>query len=450
MEERETFMKRMIFGLLAAVLLAVVPVALADMPAVTGMMELDYAEHFTLAYCEGGYQLITVLDNQGGESRFLTVPEGAQVPENLDSDVAVLKLPLSGLLVSSNPATSLINAAGALDAVALTTTQREDWCIPEVQQAMDDGALAYVGEYDALDFEVLAAKQPPLAVFSSMLLSVPDVAQKLTELGIPYLLDASNYEGHPLARVEWVRLFGALLGCQEQADAVYAVQKEQVEALPDDETGKTVAVFSHGCAIRLTLAALQGIPLEELGRTPTGSNTAVSLLRAEGADIEVVYRDDARHLTDPACTRGLTLKKRANGLEPGLYFEPLPPELTEFPAACAGRTPDLPAGAAVLTGDLNGTPVGAVAFDDVREAAEGCGWIPLLAVAAPWRRRGYGVQFIGQAVMHYRPLGRDRLRLPAPETEAAERFCREFGFSPADDGRAWEKDIGYDPEFLVT
>ena len=239
----------------------------------------------------------------------------------------------------------------------------------------------------------------------------------------------------------------------EGAETPQAVQARMLAAVREiaaANDGRTVAVFSHGCAIRLTLAALQGIPLEELGRTPTGSNTAVSLLRAEGADIEVVYRDDARHLTDPACTRGLTLKKRANGLEPGLYFEPLPPELTEFPAACAGRTPDLPAGAAVLTGYLNGTPVGSVAFDEGREAAEGCGWIPLLAVAAPWRRRGYGVQFIGQAVMHYRPLGRDRLRLPAPETEAAERFCREFGFSPADDGQAWEKDIGYDPEFLGT
>lgn len=236
----------------------------------------------------------------------------------------------------------------------------------------------------------------------------------------------------------------------EMPQAVQARMLAAVREIAAANDGRTVAVFSHGCAIRLTLAALQGIPLEELGRTPTGSNTAVSLLRAEGADIEVVYRDDARHLTDPACTRGLTLKKRANGLEPGLYFEPLPPELTEFPAACAGRTPDLPAGAAVLTGYLNGTPVGAVAFDEGREAAEGCGWIPLLAVAEPWRRRGYGVQLIGQAVMHYRPLGRDRLRLPAPETEAAERFCREFGFSPADDGRAWEKDIGYDPEFLGT
>ena len=236
-------MRRWIFCLLAALMAAVAPAAMADMPAVTGTMALDYAEHFTLAYCEGGYQLITVLDNQGGETRFLTVPEGAQAPENLDDDVTVLKLPLRGLLVSSNPVISLINAAGALDAVALTTTAREDFCIPEAQQAMDAGALAYVGEYDAMDYEVLAAEQPPLAVFSAMLLSAPDVAQKLTELGIPTLLDASSYEGHPLARVEWVRLFGALLGCQEQADAVYAAQKEQVEALPQDATGKTVAVF---------------------------------------------------------------------------------------------------------------------------------------------------------------------------------------------------------------
>ena len=69
-------------------------------------------------------------------------------------------------------------------------------------------------------------------------------------------------------------------------------------------------------------------------------------------------------------------------------------------------------------------------------------------MAEPWRRRGYGVQLIGQAVMHYRPMGRDRLRLPTPETEAAAGFYREFGFSPAADGTAWEKFIGYDPEFL--
>ena len=164
----------------------------------------------------------------------------------------------------------------------------------------------------------------------------------------------------------------------------------------------------------------------------------------------MVWRDDASHLTDPAFTQGCTVKQRANGLEPGLYFRPLAREQAEFPAAWAGTSGALSAGAPVLAGYLDGTPVGALAFDDGREAERGCGWIPLLAVAEPWRRRGYGVQLIGQAVMHYRPMGRDRLRLPTPETEAAAGFYREFGFSPAADGPAWEKFIGYDPEFLGT
>ena len=238
----------------------------------------------------------------------------------------------------------------------------------------------------------------------------------------------------------------------EGAETPQAVQTRLLAAVRDiaaANDGKT-AVFSHGCAIRLLLAALQGIPLEELGKTPTGSNTAVSLLRAEGARIQVVWRDDASHLTDPAFTQGCTVKQRANGLEPGLYFRPLAREQAEFPAAWAGTSGALSAGAPVLAGYLDGTPVGAVAFDDGRESERGCGWIPLLAVAEPWRRRGYGVQLIGQAVMHYRPMGRDRLRLPTPETEAAAGFYREFGFSPAADGPAWEKFIGYDPEFLGT
>ena len=44
-----------------------------------------------------------------------------------------------------------------------------------------------------------------------MLTSVPDVAEKLKELGINYILDQSTYEDHPLGRVEWAKLYAALV-----------------------------------------------------------------------------------------------------------------------------------------------------------------------------------------------------------------------------------------------
>ena len=240
-------MKKFLYVLLASCLLLIaasgVGTALAEMPAVEGSMALDYAQHFSLDYLEGGYQLITVLDNKGAAVRFLTVPEGAQAPADLDEDVTVLQLPLSGLLISSTPATSLINAIGALDKIAMTTTEYDTWYIDEVKAAMDAGSLTYIGSYKEPDFEQLAAAQPPFAVFSAMLLSAPDVAEKLTELGIPYMLDESTYESHPLARVEWVKLYGALLGKPEEAEAVYTAQKKMVESLDSQKSGKKVAMF---------------------------------------------------------------------------------------------------------------------------------------------------------------------------------------------------------------
>ena len=206
--------------------------------SITGSMELEYATQFSVDYCEGGYALITNSDG----ARFLTVPEGAAVPEVLDEDIVVLQLPLSNLLISSTPVTSLINAIGALDAVSMTTQDYDGWYIDDVKAAMDAGTLTYIGSYKEPDFEVLAANPPPFSVFSTMLDSVPDVADKLKELGIPFMRDTSTYETHPLGRMEWIKLYGLLLGKEAEAQAHFDAQKALIEGIGDQSTGKTVMV----------------------------------------------------------------------------------------------------------------------------------------------------------------------------------------------------------------
>ena len=217
-----------------------------------------------------------------------------------------------------------------------------------------------------------------------------------------------------------------------------------------ENEGRTVAVFSHGYVIRLVLANLQGISLGDTGeRMPTGDNTAVSLLEWDGDVLRVIRQNDNSHLMTPEYLAGEKVRRRANGLEPGLYF--LPPRLPEQGELLEGLLADAwedagtrpaPEAGPALVGYLGEEPVGLVRFGPAE------GGIGLVWVRRDCRRRGLGVQLIGQAVYHWRPLGADRLRVSLPAGCAAERFFTDCGFAPAGEGGTlWEKDIGFDPAF---
>ena len=92
--------------------------------------------------------------------------------------------------------------------------------------------------------------------------------------------------------------------------------------------GQTVAIFSHGAAMRIVLGTLQGLSLLEIGDTPFGDNTSVARLEAEGDDIRVLYRDDNSHLVQAGLS---TLAKqkwwRQKGVqEMGQLYAPLTEE----------------------------------------------------------------------------------------------------------------------------
>jgi len=239
---------------------------------------------------------------------------------------------------------------------------------------------------------------------------------------------------------------------------------QAVRKIGAENDGKTVAVFSHGYAIRLLLARLQGCTLEETGATPHGDNTAVSLLQMEGERLRVLFRDDNSHLQTPEFLAQETARKRPNALEPGLYFEPLRlPEQGELfarLAASARADAGVPApfdraraladaaDRPTLGGYLRGEPVGLVQFG----RADGRpGRITLACIRQDCRSRGFGVQLIGQAAYHWRPLGAGRLWVALPASCGAERFFQDYGFLPAGQdkrGRTLlEKDIRFDPAF---
>ena len=210
------------------------------LPAVTGHMELSYAEQFSVDYLSGGGALLTV----GGDDRYLILPEGAPAPSGLDPSVILLRRPVRNLYLASSSAADLFLRLDALGFVRLTATTRANWRLPELRAALDGGDILYAGKYSAPDFELLLSEDCGLALENTMIYHRPEVKEQLETLGIPVLVERSSYEPHPLGRVEWIKVYGLLTGREAEAERFFDRQVRQLSGLEDyPDTGKTVAFF---------------------------------------------------------------------------------------------------------------------------------------------------------------------------------------------------------------
>ncbi len=208
----------------------------------TGSCPLDYAQQFTAECYEGGYILLSV---PASEEQFLVVPESAAVPEDVPEGVTVLQQPVQNIYLVSTSVMDLFIHLDALDSIAMSGTRAEGWYLDEAKDAMQNGGIAYAGKYSAPDYEQILAANCGLAIENTMILHTPEVKEQLERFGIPVLVERSSYESSPLARMEWIKFYGILLGKREQAEQVFARQAERIAPLLDQPaTGKTCAFFS--------------------------------------------------------------------------------------------------------------------------------------------------------------------------------------------------------------
>jgi len=214
-----------------------------------------------------------------------------------------------------------------------------------------------------------------------------------------------------------------------------------VTAIAAENEGKTIAIVSHGYAIRLLLARLQGYPPERMGESPTGQNTAVSLLEVEEGKMTVLFRDDISHLQTPEYLAGDKVRRKSDPLEPGLWFQPPEGDEAEALAAACGIT--VQENCRTLIGWSWDTPVGVV------QLGPDIGRISMMCILPQYRGRGFGGQLIGQAVQWARANGGETLSADLGAYETAGPFFRDYGFRPEREGsRLFIKDIRFLPEYL--
>ena len=250
--------------------------------------------------------------------------------------------------------------------------------------------------------------------------------------------------------------------------------------------GQTVAAFSHGTAIRCLQAAVRGLGPGEMDGLGHSDNTGVTCLEVgEDGSCRLVFENDSTHLPEEISTlaRQKWWKSKESSLaDANLWFRPLDLEKEEdIYLSARGEAwrdihgPDIPFDGAAFLADarrcweqdrqktvmaamLGDSLAGLLQLDLDRWAEEGVGYIPFVYMTPAYRKKGLGVQLIGQAVSTCRPLGRDRLRLRcAPDNGVAQRFYQKYGFTKVGETAGsggvpldlLEKYIGFEPRYEV-
>lgn len=261
-----------------------------------------------------------------------------------------------------------------------------------------------------------------------------------------------------------------------------ALQKRVLDAfrrIVRAHPGQTIVCVSHGVAIRTAMTAFYGHSLQQLNGLLPSDNTGVSCVEVEAGVPRVRFYADGSHLGEQLSTLGKQSwwkeQEAATPVEDqNVWYRPWDPvrerELyfqyrqeawvsvhgpeIPFPGDrfyAVARDASVGNEAAVMVAMVGDEIAGLLQMDLERFQEEQAGYIPFYYMNSAFRKRGLGIQLIGQAVSTFRPLGRDKLRLRcSPDNEVAKRFYARNGFQligPALDSAVpldlLEKYIGY-------
>ena len=212
----------------------------------TGSMELEYADQFHVDYYEDGIAVVTIEDGL----QYLVIEGSDELPEWLPDEeigeMTIICAPARSVYLAASSAMDLIDAAGALDSVKMTSTEAKDWGIDKIRKLVEDGTIQYIGKYRAPDYEALLEGDIDLAIESTMIYHNPQIKEEIEEVGIPVLVERSSYEADPLGRLEWIKLYGLLLGKSEEAESFFNAAVEKIKSVDTDAVSEapSVAFFS--------------------------------------------------------------------------------------------------------------------------------------------------------------------------------------------------------------
>jgi len=132
-----------------------------------------------------------------------------------------------------------------------------------------------IGTDIQLNMEALLMCQPDVVIMSTYA-QQDDRAKQIEALGIPVFYCHEWMESSPLARAEWIRVFGALTGCIDKADAIFnSVRQDYISYRQSADKSSSRSIMS-------------GMSFRGTWYVPAGGTFMGTLFRDAGAEYKFV------------------------------------------------------------------------------------------------------------------------------------------------------------------
>lgn len=152
--------------------------------------------------------------------RYAVFPGGMPAPKP-GKGVQAVAAPARRIAALAAVHTGFLAALGATDRIVAVDARRHVYH-EGVRAGIARGVVAEVGADAALNVERLLAAKPDLVLANAVGASEYAALDRLRRAGVPVVVTAEWMEHHPLARAEWVRLVGVLIGEEARADSLFA------------------------------------------------------------------------------------------------------------------------------------------------------------------------------------------------------------------------------------
>ena len=145
---------------------------------------------------------------QNSTISYLLVPEGAEVPAGLDKEMILISIPADKTWSASKPARRFMQALDCEDMLTADASESENPAAPDFKSIVqDENNLAILPLQPQTQLETLE--------------------KRFATLNIPVILDRSADEKTLQAKAEWAKVYAALYGADEQAEAAFTSMQDE-------------------------------------------------------------------------------------------------------------------------------------------------------------------------------------------------------------------------------